>query len=147
MRVCMCVAHTRTLLFFLITSTGGKHRVKRLRASRPVVVMILTNGEQMGNKWHGVGRPFPPQGVGVQIPKWGIFKTTPPTVRVQCQNFKFFGKREKRPYKWLQCGFCLANTVVIHTQNCIFGRPKGTKTALQVVTTRFLRCVVIATNP
>ena len=50
MRVCMCVAHTRTLLFFLITSTGGKHRVKRLRASRPVVVMILTNGEQMARR-------------------------------------------------------------------------------------------------
>lgn len=55
MRVCMCVAHTRTLLFFLITSTEGKHRVKRLSASRPVVVMILTNGEQMASR-----EAFPP---------------------------------------------------------------------------------------
>lgn len=51
----LCVAHTPILSFYFSYLYGGKHRVKRVEAFRPVAVMILTNGEQMASR-----EAFPP---------------------------------------------------------------------------------------
>ena len=59
----LCVAHTPILSFYFSYLYGGKHRVKRVEAFRPVAVMILTNGEQMGNKWRAVRRSHRPPNI------------------------------------------------------------------------------------
>lgn len=77
-------------------------------------------------------------GRGGQIPLRGVFKTTPPTVRVQCQNFKNFGKREKRPYNALYWGFCPQIIVVILHKTALFRPVLKAKTALYARVRLFL---------
>ena len=95
----LCVAHTPILYLFFLFPYGEKwgFKVEASPRPQPVIFRSFLFGYDL-NKWGTNGEPLrrytPIGGGGGEIPKRGIPKTTPPNARVQCQNFRNFGKRK-----------------------------------------------------
>ena len=99
MRVC-CALHIRPYFYFVFLTSTGNNRGFKVEASprpQPVIFRSFLFGYDL-SKWGTNGEPSghytPIGGGGVKSLNGVFYKTTPPNTRVQCQNFRNFGKRE-----------------------------------------------------